>query len=415
MTKSASHPLDTTQYTLQRRPLHPDKPNADLISVLGYGAMRFPTNLGIIDEQKATKQLRYAIDSGLNYIDTAYFYHGGQSEKFLGKALKDGYREKVLIATKMPPWLVSKPEDLERIFSNQLKNLQTEVIDYYLLHALNHENWNKFKQLDVLAFLEEKRAKGHIRHIGFSFHGDRVLFKEIVDDYKWDFCQIQYNFLDEYVQAGKEGLEYAFNKGLGVFVMEPLRGGTLAKRQPKGVQKLYSEYKVQRSPAEWALRWVWEHPQVTMLLSGMTEDEHVFQNIALASQQSETWLTQEEKKLMLSVQSIYKEGQKVPCTACQYCMPCPVAVDIPRCFELYNAKYLLEQPVKAFYWIQLGGVNGKPQHASLCIDCGKCVKLCPQSIAIPQVLKAVAKDLEGPIMRPTIKMLRAVSKPFSKK
>ena len=400
---------------ITKRPLHPNREDSDLISILGYGAMRFPTKFGLIDEEKATKQLKYAIDSGLNYIDTAYFYHGGQSERFIGKFLKEGYRDKVYLATKMPPWLVHEREDLERIFTAQLKNLQTDCIDYYLLHALNQENWDKFVSLDTLGFLEKKRSRGQIRKIGFSFHGDRQLFKRVIDAYPWDFCQIQYNFLDEYVQAGKEGLEYAYDKGIGVFVMEPLRGGTLAKKQPKEVVKRYREYPVQRTPVDWALRWIWQHPQVTMLLSGMTEDEHVYQNVALASNPEGSWLDAGDQDLIKAVQEVYKSGQKVPCTACQYCMPCPVAVDIPRCFELYNSKYLLEQPVTAFYWMQLGGINGKPQHASLCINCGKCVKLCPQSIAIPEALSDVAKDLEGPFMRPTIKVARVLLKPFKRR
>lgn len=394
--------------TILKRPLHPMRTDADQISILGYGAMRFPTKLGIIDEAKARAQLHYAIDAGLNYIDTAYFYHGGQSERFLGKALQNGYRDKVFLATKMPPWLVNQPEDLDKIFKQQLKNLQTHVIDYYLLHALNDENWDKFKRLDAMAYLERQKAAGHIRHLGFSFHGDRLKFKEIIDAYPWDFCQIQYNLLDEFVQAGKEGLTYAYSKGIGVFVMEPLRGGTLAKRQPKRVSALYREYPVQRSAAEWALRWVWQHPEVTMLLSGMTEDDHVSQNVALASQAQGPWLSEQEVQLMDAVKGVYKESQRIPCTACQYCMPCPFGVDIPRCFELYNTKYLLEQPVKAFYWMQLGGINGKAQHASVCVNCGKCTPKCPQEIAIPDRLKEVAKDFDGPAMKFAVKGLRAI-------
>jgi len=391
------------------------KSTGDAISILGYGAMRFPTKLGLIDEEKAMKQLRYAINKGVNYIDTAYFYHGGQSETFLGKALRDGYREKVYLATKMPPWLVHTPNDLSRIFENQLKKLQTDFIDYYLLHALNRENWDKFKQLDALNFLQERKAKGQLRHIGFSFHGDRALFKEIIDAFHWDFCQIQYNLLDEYVQAGKEGLKYAASKDIAVFIMEPLRGGTLAKNIPSRVQELYNKYPIERTPVEWALKWIWSHPEVTMLLSGMTEDQHIVENISYAQSVTPHSFSDEDLNLLEHVKEVYKQGQKVPCTACQYCMPCPVSVDIPRCFELYNAKYLLRQPVKTFYWMQLGGMNGQASHASLCVNCGKCVALCPQSIAIPERLNEVAKDLEGPFMVPFVKLSTTLMKKIRKK
>ncbi len=391
------------------------KPGGDQLSILGYGAMRFPTKMGMIDEAKAIEQLHYAIDNGLNYIDTAYIYHGGQSETLIGKALKGGYREKVFIATKMPPWLVHTAKDMESIFENQLGRLQVETIDYYLLHALNKENWEKFLAVDALGFLEAKRAEGKIRHIGFSFHGDRALFKTIVDAYPWDFCQIQYNILDEYVQAGKEGLMYAASKNLAVFVMEPLRGGTLARKQPPEVQELYAHYPQKRTPVEWALKWLWNHPQVTLVLSGMTEDQHLHDNLAYAKEMLPNSMTLDEIALIDGVKDIYKRNQRIPCTACQYCMPCPFGVDIPRCFELYNAKYLLHQPVKTFYWMQLAGLNGKPSHASLCTGCGKCVKLCPQSIAIPKELGVVAKDLEGPFMKPVIKVGGSVLRAFSKK
>lgn len=392
------------------RPLHPERTNSDQISILGYGAMRLPTKGGLIDETKAKAQLRFAIDSGLNYIDTAYFYHGGQSERFLGRALQDGYREKVYIATKMPPWLVKTPGDLRRIFDQQLKNLQTPYIDYYLLHALNRENWDKFKQLDALNFLEDLKRRGMIRHIGFSFHGDRALFKEIIDAFDWDFCQIQFNLLDENVQAGREGLRYAYSKGIGVFVMEPLRGGTLANQLPIKVRELYDNAPRKLSPAQWALSWVWHHPEVTMLLSGMTEDFHIEENLDLTHLIAKVPLNTSELDMLERVKEVYKSGQRVPCTACQYCMPCPFGVDIPRAFELYNAKYLLHQSVRTFYWMQLGGVNGKAQYASLCTACGHCVSKCPQSIAIPDRLKEVARAIEGPFMKPILGIIKTFLK-----
>lgn len=390
------------------------KETNEAISILGYGGMRFPTVYGKIDEKKAMRQLRYAIDQGVNYIDTAYFYHGGQSEAFIGRALKDGYREKVNIATKMPPWLVNTPEDLTTLFNTQCQRLQTDVIDYYLLHALNGENWERFLRLDALSFLTKLKDDGRIRKVGFSFHGDRQLFKTIVDAYPWDFCQIQYNILDTHNQAGTEGLHYAHEKGLAVFVMEPLRGGSLAGKLPKAAQSMYQNHPNGWSPVQWALNWLWHQPEVTMVLSGMTEDAHLEENLRIAKQAKANMLSDDELSTIERVVGIYKTLQKVPCTACQYCMPCPFGVDIPRCFDLYNSKYLLNQKVKTFYWMQLGGMNDKPSHASLCTACGLCVKKCPQSIDIPNRLKDVAKDLEGRFMAPAVRVGKFFVKNYKK-
>ncbi|MBM7561526.1 aldo/keto reductase [Fusibacter tunisiensis] len=377
--------------------------SGDKISILGYGGMRFSTKGGLIDEAKATTQLRNAIDQGVNYVDTAYFYHGGQSETFIGKALQDGYREKVYIATKLPPWLVQTEADMHKIFETQRKRLQTDVIDYYLLHALNSENWEKFLKLDVLSFLAELKASGKIRNVGFSFHGDRDNFVEIIDAYDWDFCQIQYNFLDVNNQAGTYGLKYAADRGIAVMVMEPLRGGSLVSKLPDGIQKLYKSHEVSRTPAEWALKWIWNQAEVTCVLSGMNEDAHIQANIAYASEMEAGHFADAENNLMDQARAIYLSLQKVPCTGCQYCMPCPFGVDIPRCFDLYNSKHLIQQKTRTFYWMQLGGMNGKPSYASLCQNCGKCLDHCPQQIDIPTELKAVAKDMEGVLMKPFLK------------
>jgi len=386
----------------------------DQVSLLGYGGMRFPMASGKIDEVKATRQLRSAIDAGVNYIDTAYFYHGGQSESFIGRALKDGYREKVKIATKLPPWLVNVSSDMTRIFEDQLKRLDVTVIDYYLLHALNRENWEKFKALEVLTFLTDLKASGKIKHVGFSFHGDRENFKEIIDAYPWDFCQIQYNILDEFNQAGREGLNYAASKGIAVFVMEPLRGGTLVNRMPAEVLNLYKEKEPTWTPAEWALNWLWAQPEVTMVLSGMTEDEHISENLRIAGTVHELPFDASHEAVVKRAKETYLSLQKVPCTGCQYCLPCPFGVDIPRCFDLYNSKYLLKQKVGTFYWMQLGGVNGKPSHASLCRRCEKCLEHCPQSIQIPNRLDEVAKDMEGPFMKPALKTAASAIKIYTR-
>lgn len=376
----------------------------DRISILGYGGMRFPTVGSRIDEAKALTQLKRAIDGGLNYIDTAYFYHGGQSEVLIGKLMQQGYHDRVKIATKLPPWLVSTKEDMSVIFNEQLNRLKVECIDYYLLHALNRESWQKFMQLDVLDFLDDLKKRGLIKHVGFSFHGDREVFKEIIDAYPWDVCQIQYNILDEYNQAGREGLLYAASKNIAVFIMEPLRGGTLATKLPEEARNLYEAVEPSWTPVEWALRWLWSQKEVTMVLSGMTEDQHLDDNMKYAQTAEAVKLTSEHLSTVAEVKKTYLSLQKVPCTGCQYCLPCPFGVDIPRCFDLYNSKYLLNQKVGTFYWMQMGGMNGAPSYASLCKRCGKCLEHCPQSIDIPNRLAEVAKDMEHPLMRPTIKL-----------
>jgi len=253
--------------------------NGDQLSALGFGAMRLPTRMGKIDEERAMRQIRGAIDSGVNYVDTAAPYHGGESERFLGRVFQDGYRKKVKLATKLPPPSVKTREDMDRILGIQLKKLKTDHIDYYLLHGLEANQWKKLFDLGVLEFLDSAKAAGKIKNAGFSFHGDRKTFKEIVDAYEWTFCQIQYNFLDETNQAGTEGLRYAASKKLAVMIMEPLRGGMLAGKLPEEVRQVYNRSPVKRSPAEWALRWVWNHPEVTVVLSGMNDEGHIAENI----------------------------------------------------------------------------------------------------------------------------------------
>ncbi len=383
--------------------------NGDKISILGYGGMRFPTRGGRIDEKKAREQLIGAIESGVNYIDTAYPYHNGASESFIGNVLKEGYRDRVKIATKLPPWSVNVGEDMTRIFNDQLKKLQVECIDYYLLHALNKDSWEKMKKLNVLEFLDNLKVEGKVKNVGFSFHGDKGTFKHIVDAYDWDMCQIQYNFLDVNVQAGREGLKYAAAKGLSVFVMEPLRGGKLVDPLPKAVKALYDDSGFDRSPAEWALRWIWNQPEVTCVLSGMNTDEHIEENIRVAADTHPNAMSPGEGILLEKAKDVYDQLMRIPCTSCEYCMPCPFGVDIPRCFELYNTRHLLKQnEMKFFYWFQLGGITDRESYASLCKNCGKCLENCPQSIDIPTRLDEVAKDMEGLFMKPGVKVMKGV-------
>ncbi len=371
--------------------------NGDTLSALGFGAMRLPTKRGRIDEDRAIKLVRNAIDQGINYIDTAFPYHGGESEKLLGRALQNGYREKVKIATKLPPWNVNTRDDMDKILNIQLKRLQTDCIDYYLLHSLSSGTWKKLLDLGVLDFLKSAKGAGKIRHIGFSFHGDRRTFKEIIDAYDWVFCQIQYNFLDEQNQAGKEGLEYAASKNIAVMVMEPLRGGVLAGKLPREVETLYSQAERNLTPAGWGLSWVWNHPEVTVVLSGMSNELQLAENLATCEIATVGSLSENEHQMMDKVKEVFFRLMKVSCTGCSYCMPCPFGVNIPQCFSSYNQYYMVGNRLmtRGFYGMSLMGGMGTPAHASLCKNCGKCVTACPQHIPIPDELKKVAKNLDG--------------------
>lgn len=364
------------------------------LSILGFGCMRLPvTKDGRIDEAHATEMLRYAIDRGVNYVDTAYPYHNGESEPFLGRALHDGYRERVNLATKLPSWLIKSREDMDRYLNEQIRRLQTDHIDFYLVHGLMKPFWDSLRQLDVADFLDDAIADGRIRYAGFSFHDELPLFREIVDAYDWAFCQIQYNFMDEQYQAGTEGLQYAADKGLGIVVMEPLRGGMLTKEIPS-INEIWRKAPVQRSLSEWALRWVWNHPEVTVVLSGMSSFEQVVQDVSYAENGIPDALSQEELRLFKEAEAEYKKRIRVPCTGCRYCMPCPSNVSVPECFEMYNQACMFNAPgVASFnYSIVLGGMlAGSPGFASQCQECGECEEKCPQGIPIRENLKKVAE------------------------
>jgi predicted aldo/keto reductase-like oxidoreductase len=373
--------------------------NGEELSILGFGCMRLPLKEGKIDEERATNQIRYAIDNGVNYIDTAWPYHMGESEPFLGCALEDGYREKVKLATKLPSWTVKNQEDMDRILNAQIERLRTDHIDYYLVHGLVGTLWDKMQDLDVLNFLNRAKEDGRIVNAGFSFHGSVEDFKRIVDAYPWVFCQIQYNFLDEKNQAGTEGLEYAASKGLGVIVMEPLRGGKLTSPIPSSVEDIWNEAAVKRTPAEWALRWIWNHPEVTVVLSGMNEEIQINENLKLANEAYPNSLTDAELQLIKKVGKKYREIMKTGCTGCRYCTPCPSGVDIASCFEIYDGMYLSgnEKEAKLMYAAKPGGIiRGDVQgYASQCIQCGQCLEKCPQHLDIPSLLEAVVKEFEG--------------------
>jgi len=371
----------------------------DEISVLGFGAMRLPSKNGRTDEKRAIQQIRYAIDHGVNYIDTAIAY---MNEPLVARALSDGYREKVKIATKLPPWSVNKAEDMENIFKVQLDNFKTDHIDYYMLHGLNRPNWDKMMALGALELLTKLKRNGSIINAGFSFHGDKDTFKEIVDGYDWDFCLLQFNYLDEKNQAGLEGLKYAAEKGMGIIVMEPFRGGNLTQNIPPDVEELWNKAEIIRTPAEWALRWVLNHPEVTCVLSGMNNEKHIKENIKIANEALLNSLSTNELELIGRVRDKYRELMKTGCTGCRYCMPCPSGVDIARCFEIYDSTQIFgnKRQSQFLYALGLGVIHGgKPAYASSCIKCGKCEKHCPQELPIIELLDDVSKDMEGIISK----------------
>lgn len=375
--------------------------NGDRLSILGFGCMRLPMAEGHIDEARGACQIRHAIDEGVNYIDTAWPYHAGESEPFLGRVLSDGYREKVRLATKLPSFLVEIPADMDRFLNAQLHRLKTRHIDYYLLHSLTGSLWEQLERLGVLRFLDRAKEDGRITNAGFSFHGTPGDFERIVDAYPWQFCQIQYNFLDEEYQAGTRGLEYAASRGLGMIVMEPLRGGNLAVPEaPSSVAAVWNEAPVKRTPAEWALRWVWNHPEVTVVLSGMNDEAHIEENLSIAGEALPGSLTAVELALVKRAANKYKELMKVGCTGCGYCMPCPAGVAIPSCFEVYNKMYLSGNipEALALYAMRNSGIlrKGVPSYASQCVECGQCLAKCPQNLPIPALLKQVAAELELP-------------------
>lgn len=357
------------------------------VSTLGFGCMRFPildNDSSKIDEEEATKMVRYAIDNGVNYIDTAFPYHQEKSEEFVGRVLKDGYREKVYLATKLPSFLIESHEDCNKYLEEQLKKLDTDYIDFYLLHTLNKDYWDNLVSVDALRFLDEAKKSGKIKYAGFSFHDDIEVFKEIVDAYDWDFCQIQYNYLDVDYQAGEEGLKYAYDKGISVVIMEPIKGGKLSNPS-KEISAIWDESEVKRTPSEWALKWVLNQEEVALLLSGMSTMEHVVENIKTASETPVNSLSKEELSLIERVRAIYEEKIQVGCTSCEYCLPCPQGVSIPNIFQLYNDVYVFgtaKNSKKTYESYMEKGID-----ASQCIECGICEGLCPQNLEIINHLK----------------------------
>jgi predicted aldo/keto reductase-like oxidoreductase len=364
------------------------------ISILGYGCMRFTSSgLGGIDIDKAEKELLEAYNSGVNYFDTAYVYSG--SEAALGEILERNHiRDKVKIATKLPQYLISNRAALDRYFDEELKRLRTDHVDYYLMHHMTAMNqWDKLLKVGIEDWIKEKKASGQIRNIGFSYHGNTQDFVGILNAYDWDFCQIQYNYVDETSQAGVEGLKAAAQKGVPVVIMEPLRGGKLVGLLPDKAKELIKSQPTGYSPAEYGLRWLWNQPEVTCVLSGMNSLEMVQENCRIASDAEAGSFTPEDFEVIDKVKAIIKESELVGCTGCRYCMPCPKGVDIPALFRAYNATALDGKNAARFEYAQTVGMRKEPAFATQCIQCGKCEQHCPQSIPIREKIKEADKAL----------------------
>lgn len=387
-----------------------DPVSGNRLSALGFGCMRFTRKGGAVDQEKAEKEMGLALEKGVNYFDTAYIYPG--SEICLGRFLRNRQcRDRVYIASKLPQFRVTQVADAERFFMEELERLQTDHIDYYLMHMLNDAaSWQRLCGFGIREWITEKKKTGTIRQIGFSFHGGTPQFKELLDAWEWDFCQIQFNYMDETSQAGIGGLRYAHEKGLPVIIMEPLRGGKLVSGFSRDTQRIFDTAQPGWSPAEWALRWIWDHPEVTTVLSGMNDAAQVEENCRIASESLPGSLTEEEKAVYPRLLASMQASVKIGCTGCGYCQPCPRGVDIPTCFAIYNSSYvdgLISGMREYFMCTALRRVRS---NAGLCIRCGKCEARCPQHIAIRQELDRVKHRLENPLYRIAAKAAPLVMK-----
>ena len=380
------------------------------LSVLGFGCMRFPKKAGIIDMAETEREIMTAIDRGVNYFDTAYIYPG--SEAALGEILeKNGIRDKVNIATKLPHYLIKSREGLNKLFDEELRRLRTDHVDYYLMHMLTDvDTWDRLKKLGIEEWLAEKKASGAIRQVGFSYHGNSEMFCRLRDERDWDFCQIQYNYLDEHSQAGRRGLHHAYSKGIPVVIMEPLRGGKLVTRLPEEAKKIFADYATRRTPAQWAFRWLWDQKEVTVVLSGMNSMEMVLDNIQTAADTQIGELTDGDQAMLRQVVAAINGKMKVGCTGCAYCMPCPKGVDIPGIFAAYNRRSQEGKFWGAVDYVMCTMLRPNSTAASNCIGCGKCEKHCPQGIPIREKLRDARQEMEGPVYRAGSKILKRFTK-----
>ena len=380
------------------------------ISILGYGCMRFTTKGGKIDLEKAEKEVMAAIDGGVNYFDTAYIYSG--SEAALGEILhRNNARDRVKIATKLPHYLLKKPDSMEKFFQEELKRLQTDHVDYYLMHMLTDiKTWQRLKDLGMVEWIREKKKSGAIGQVGFSYHGNSDMFCLLLDDFDWDFCQIQYNYLDENSQAGVTGLKRAAEKGVPVIIMEPLRGGKLVNNLPQEALNVFKEAGVQRSPAEWAFRWLWNQREVTCVLSGMNSMEMLKENLRSADEARPGELTEKDFQMYARVVQAINAKMKVGCTGCRYCMPCPHQVDIPGAFAAYNRRYSEGRFAGFKEYFMCTALRRNSTGAGMCVQCGKCETHCPQHLPIRQKLQEVKRELEGPVYKIGSKAIKLVMK-----
>ena len=387
-----------------------DPKSGNRLSVLGYGCMRFSKRGGVIDQEKADREMALALEKGVNYFDTAYIYPG--SEAALGRFIQAHQcRDRLYIATKLPQYRVQKAGDADRFFDEELSRLQTDHVDYYLMHMLNDaKSWERLCGLGIREWIAAKKASGQIRQIGFSFHGGTLQFKQLVDAYDWDFCQIQFNYMDEHSQAGIEGLRYAHEKGLPVVIMEPLRGGKLVNGLPKAALAAFAAAQPQRTPVDWALRWIWNHEEVSVVLSGMNDVAQVEENCRIASESLPNTLTPQDMVMYKKVLAALRESTKVGCTGCGYCQPCPKGVDIPTCFALYNGSYVDGYVNSLREYMMCTTLRKVRSNAGLCVKCGKCEQHCPQHIAIRQELDNVKHRMENPVYKVAAKVVPVVMK-----
>ena len=384
--------------------------NGDSLSILGYGCMRFSRKGAGVDQEKAEEEMLAAVKAGVNYFDTAYIYPG--SEVCLGKFLKKyDLRDKVKVATKLPHYFLKKPEDIGKYFNEQLERLRTDYVDYYLMHMLNDTaTWERLCGLGIREWIAEKKASGQIKNLGFSFHGGSENFKKLLEAYDWDFCQVQFNYMDEHSQAGIEGINAANEKGIPVVIMEPLRGGRLVNKLPKSAIHEFETHEPKRSPVDWALRWIWDHPQVNVVLSGMNDMAQVEENCRIADSCEAGRLTAGDFEFYSRVLGCINSDMKVGCTGCGYCQPCPKGVAIPTCFALYNASYGDSYITALKDYVMCTTIRKNKSNAGLCVECGRCESHCPQSIHIRDELKNVKKRFETPLYKVGSKIVCKIMK-----